>query len=97
MPAVLVLYRSTTGVTVRTKEAGAGWVDQTTFPITIHAGDVLGARAQSNGTVSVYLNSVLVGTVDASAWSMNASGGYIGATYNFSGGRFDNFSGGTMP
>lgn len=92
-----VTYSTTAGATVLTKELGGAWISQGIFPITINNGDVFGARAQSDGTVSVYLNSVLVGTVDASAWSMNASGGWIGVTYNYNGGRFDNFSGGTMP
>lgn len=94
---IKVTYSTTAGVTVWTKEVSGSWIAQTTFPNTINNGDVFGARAQSDGTVSVYLNSVLVGTVDVSSWSMNASGGWIGVTYNYNGGRFDDFSGGTMP
>ncbi len=101
--AIEVRYRTTDGVTIRTKEVGAGWVDQATFPVTFNTGDILGARAQQDGTVSVYLNGVLVGntnvTQGATPWptALAQGGGWIGATYNFAGGRFDDFSGGTMP
>ena len=47
------------------------------------SGDVLGARAQQYGSPYVFKNGVLVGRVDA--------------TNDVNNGRFDNFSGGTMP
>ena len=98
-----VRYRTTTGVTVRTKAANGAWIEQATFPATFNTNDVLGARAQADGTVSVYLNGVLVGSVNvtqgATPWSTTLAqgGGWIGATYSFNNGRFDNFSGGNMP
>lgn len=101
--AINVLYRASTGVTVRTKAPGGVWVDQITLPIAYATGDVMGARAQADGLVSVYKNGVLVGLINiaqgSKAWPADLvqGGGWIGATNSMSNGRFDNFSGGTMP
>lgn len=99
--AIDVRYSSEDGVQVRTKAPGQGWVIQTTLgSVVLNNGDRLGARALSNGTVIVYHNGDAVGDVNVTTGSnpwpatLAASGGSIGATYNFKGGKFDDFGGG---
>lgn len=63
--------------------------------VTFAALDVFGAEALSNGTVNVYKNSVLVGTVSVATWPFASFGGRIGLSVsNSSTTRFDNFGGG---
>jgi hypothetical protein len=86
---------------------GPGWVVHANFNgITFAAGDQLGARAQADGTVSVFKNGVLIGstriTTGTSPWpaSLAAGGGSIGVFYlepSPPPQGFDNFGGGTMP
>jgi PKD repeat protein len=65
--------------------------------ITFVAGDRFGARAFANGTVTVYRNATLIGTVSVSGWSFAASGGRIGVSVgNASTARFDDFGGGSI-
>ena len=99
--AIDVRYSSEDGVQVRTKAPGQGWVIQTTLGgVVLNNGDRLGARAFSNGTVIVYYNGDAVGDVNVTTgpnpWlaTLAASGGSIGTTYNFKGGKFDDFGGG---
>ena|GEM_PF-1194677 len=63
------------------------------------AGDKFGARAKSNGTVEVYKNGTLVGSVTvAGSWPYLALGGKIGlGASNASGTIFDDFGGGSLP
>lgn len=92
-------------VEIRTHEAGlAAWTSRASFPATFAAGDVLGARAQVDGSVSVYKNGVLVGSANvtsgAAPWptALAQAGGYVGVRFVSAGGaRFDDFGGGTMP
>jgi PKD repeat protein len=68
------------------------------IPATFQAGDQLGAQAQADGTVEVYRNSTLLGTVTvSSAWPYRGSGGriglwMIGADYTL----LDDFGGGAV-
>lgn len=107
---IAVSYDPTTGsVVVRTKESGqpvTSLVTQATFPATFAGGDRLGARTRPDGTVRIFKNTTLIGSVNlldtATPWSAaNISGGgrigvrFVGATStNFA--RFDNFGGGTV-
>ena len=74
------------------------WVRQgADLPVTFVNGDVFGARATSDGKVSVYRNGTLVGTRDVKSWPLYTLGGYIGmwcdrASNSF----FDNFGGGSV-
>jgi PKD repeat protein len=66
--------------------------------VTLASGNQFGARAFSDGTVQVYKNGAVVGTVSVAGWTFAGNGGRIGvSTYNSSGTRFDNFGGGTVP
>jgi hypothetical protein len=66
------------------------------MPVTIAAGDQLGARARADGAVDVYKNGALVGTATvASAWPYRANGGRIGLwTINANATIFDTMGGG---
>jgi hypothetical protein len=71
------------------------------------SGDQLGVRTKSDGSVAVYKNGVLVGSLNVTSgsnpWaaSLAGSGGRIGVDYNGATntnfGLFDNFGGGTLP
>jgi len=67
--------------------------------VSFAAGDKFGARAKSNGTVEVYRNGTLVGSVTVSgSWPYLALGGKIGlGASNASGTIFDDFGGGSLP
>jgi SdrD B-like domain/IPT/TIG domain len=81
---------------------------QTTFAATFAVNDKLGVRTQSDGSVSVFKNGVLVGTTNVTggthpwAASLAGSGGRIGVVYAGTGSppndaTFDDFGGGTLP
>lgn len=102
--AIAIRYSSEDGVQVRTKAPGQDWVIQALFGgVSLNNGDQLGARVTSDGTVVVYLNGDAVGEVNVTTgptpWPADlvANGGLIGVTYNFKGGRFDDFGGGDAP
>jgi PKD repeat protein len=91
-------------VVVSSYAPGTGWVQHGTVPATFTPGDELGAAIDAGGSVDVFQNKTLLGTVDASAWTFTGSGGRIGMT--FAGGAsspVDDFGGGaeglaiTMP
>ncbi len=65
--------------------------------VTFLNGDLLGARAAADGTVSLYRNGILLGTRNVSAWANSASGGYIGLlSWGGTTSAYDNFGGGTL-
>jgi PKD repeat protein len=65
--------------------------------VTFAAGDRFGARAFANGTVTVYRNTTLIGTVSVSGWPFAALGGRIGVSVgNATAARYDDFGGGTI-
>ncbi len=83
-------------VAVATYDAAAGgWVDRGAVPTTFVAGDRLGARAHANGTVDVFKNTTLLGTISTAGWAYNAQGGSLGLTLSAIGATFDDFGGGT--
>ena len=85
-------------IQVWTYSPAQGWVQRgANISVTLVNGDILGARARSNGTVEVYRNGILLGTRDVSAWTYSANGGYIGIWFYRSNRAFvDNFGGGTI-
>ena len=108
-----VSYKATTptAVEVRTKENGSNAIRlQGSIGATFAAGDQLGARALSDGTVLVYKNGVLLASFNvtspilANPWpAANSAGGgrlgirFVGAQNNTTNdARFDNFGGGNV-
>jgi hypothetical protein len=77
--------------------ANGTWQQQSDgIPATFQAGDRFGARARSDGTVEIYQNSTLIGSVTLdSSWPYRASGGRIGLEMPFAG-ALDDFGGGTL-
>jgi hypothetical protein len=107
---IKVVYENASGsVQIWTKEDRQDWVLQAAFGAIFVDGDVLGARAQADGTVSVFKNGALIGSRNLKAGStpwtdaLIAGGGQIGVWYSgidfvttgFDA-RFDDFGGGTM-
>jgi hypothetical protein len=108
---VEVRYDATTG-TVQgwSKSPDNGWVLHGAFAQPLVGGEVLGARLQTNGTVSVFLNGVLIGSTNLRSGSIPWSeafisgGGQLGVRFvgptSFAppnDALFDDFGGGTMP
>ncbi len=69
------------------------------IPVSFQAGDQFGARAKADGTVEVYKNGTLVGSVTvASTWPSVASGGRVGVwLVDAFTTAYDDFGGGTLP
>lgn len=107
---ILAAYHpSTQIISVRTRTPGQGWVTWAVFPATFAAGDRFGARAQSDGTVNVYKNGALVGSINLltgpTPWPaayVNGTG-RVGAWFTWPTGgsidsaQIDDFGGGTLP
>jgi hypothetical protein len=91
-------YPASGAAQVWTYAPSQGWVQRGgSITLNLANGDVLGARALSNGVVEVYKNGVLQGTRDVSAWTYNANGGYIGLwTVSGAAAYYDDFGGGTL-
>ena len=79
-----------------------------TFAATFAVNDQLGVRTQSDGSVTVFKNGILVGTTNVTggthpwAASLAGAGGRIGVIYAGTGdppndATFDDFGGGTLP
>jgi hypothetical protein len=108
---IKVVYENANGsVQIWTKEDRQEWVLQAAFGATFADGDVMGARAQADGTVSVFQNGLLIGSRNLRAGSapwadaLISGGGQIGVWYSgidfITTGidaRFDDFGGGDMP
>jgi hypothetical protein len=102
---VEVLFDGAAGVIrIRTLAPTQGTVARATFPATFAAGDLLGARAEPSGAVTVFKNGIPIGGADVSAapaWPGVLGGGRVGIRYGgatrINDGRLDNFGGGTMP
>lgn len=95
-------------VIVRTRAVLQGWITRATFTgVSFAANDQFGARALSDGTVTVFKNGVQIGIVNVTSgvnpWpaALAQGNGKIGVRFNgtTSGNdaRFDNFGGGNMP
>jgi hypothetical protein len=108
---IKVVYEDgNSSVQIWTKEDRQAWVLQAAFGATFADGDIMGARAQADGTVSVFHNGALIGSHNlksgAAPWAdaLIAGGGrngvwYWGIDFATTGidARFDDFGGGTMP
>ncbi|NOT33502.1 MAG: PKD domain-containing protein [Candidatus Eisenbacteria bacterium] len=84
-------------VRVSTYLPSTSWTQWAAFPTTMAVGDVLGARAFSNGMIQVMKNGALLGETTSGEWPFAANGGYLGLT--FAGAltsRLDDFGGGTI-
>ena len=65
--------------------------------VTFNAGDRLGARAFPDGTVQVFRNGVLLGSVSVAGWPYAALGGHIGVScVGATTTRFESFGGGSV-
>jgi hypothetical protein len=96
-------------IQVWTKSPANGWVLRGAFNAALIPGDVIGARVQTNGTVSVFQNGILIGSTNLRSgpipWSETFISGngqlgvrFIGPSFTPpNDARFDNFGGGTMP
>ncbi|MGD8626740.1 MAG: choice-of-anchor Q domain-containing protein, partial [Anaerolineae bacterium] len=107
---IKVVYEDASGsVQIWTKEDRADPVLQAALGVSFADGDVLGARAEMDGTVSVFKNGALIGSrnlkAGAQPWAdaRIAGGGQIGAWYagiDFAttgiDARFDDYGGGSM-
>jgi hypothetical protein len=92
---------------VYTKAYRQGTVLRATLPAGFVAGDQLGVRTQSDGSVTVFRNGVLVGSTNVATGSnhwaaaLAGAGGRIGVIYsgntNANDATFDDFGGGTLP
>ncbi|NJR53036.1 MAG: hypothetical protein HC780_29245 [Leptolyngbyaceae cyanobacterium CSU_1_3] len=69
------------------------------IPLTLQPGDQFGARAKSDGTVEIYKNGTLVGSVVVSAdWPHRAAGGGVGVwLIDAPTTVLDDIGGGTLP
>jgi hypothetical protein len=108
---VAVVYNATKGtVQIRTKAPGQPQVVHASFSgVTFGAGDMLGARALGDGTVTVFKNGVAIGgtnvTTGPTPWptALATDGGRIGVWFSGTDftppnhARFDDFGGGNMP
>jgi glucose/arabinose dehydrogenase len=83
-------------VGVNTYDPGQGWVGHGHYSgITFSAGDQLGARAYSDGTVEIYKNGALIGSESVASWPYYSLGGRLGLTLDSaSSSQLDNFGGG---
>mgnify|MGYP001324337977 CR=1 FL=1 len=88
-------------VVVEALVPSSGFQTLGSFPATMAPGGQLGARALSDGTVRVYVNCELVGTVDTTGAAGNTytnQGGRIGVWFhNTPNAAFDDFGGGNAP
>jgi PKD repeat protein len=92
-----VCYKATASrVTVNTFTPPSTWQSYGTISgVTFAPGNQFGARALSNGTVQVYKNGVLLGSVSVAGWPYAALGGRIGLSASrATSSRFDDFGGG---
>lgn len=81
-----------------TTNSGGSYTTRGTLNVSFASGDVLTAVAYSDGTVNVYKNGALVGTVSTSAAGAWTSGtGRIGMQLQSSNARVDDFKGGSLP
>jgi CSLREA domain-containing protein len=97
--AILVSYDAVgRQIVIEALAPGKGWRTVGTIPITMQNGDILGARANADGTVEVYVNCVRIGGGDTRPVTGNTyvgKGGRIGVWFHNTGGAFfDDFGGG---
>jgi 3',5'-cyclic AMP phosphodiesterase CpdA len=69
----------------------------TDIPVTFTNGDQLGARATSDGKITVFKNGISLSTCDVISWPDYARGGYLGLlAWGAPNATFDDFGGGSM-
>lgn len=85
-------------VQVWSYSSAQGWVQRgSDIAVSFANGDRFGARMSASGQVTVYRNSQVLATRDASAWTYATSTGYIGIwTDGASAAFLDDFGGGTV-
>jgi hypothetical protein len=103
---IKVVIRHDGRVQIWSKTANHAVVLRKTLSAVFHAGDKLGVRTASDGTLTVFRNGLAVGGANlrsgAGAWSASqaAAGGAIGITVTGAttarDARFDDFGGGTL-
>ena len=99
-----VFYDGTGNLVIKTKVGTSVVTQGAAIPATFAAGQTLGVRAQSDGTITIYkIDGGTLTTVATRNVATNASTNgrigvrVIGATAGAGAMRFDNFGGGTMP
>jgi hypothetical protein len=95
---VEIAYRPVLGrVEVTTFETTVNGTLRGVITATLQANDIFGARAKADGTVEVFRNGNLLGTINISAWPYNAYGGHVGLwLINATGTVLDDFGGGNQ-
>lgn len=85
-------------VQVWTYSSSQGWVQRgADIPVVLVNGDQFGARATTDGKVSVFRNGGLLGVRDVTGWLYTAFGGYIGLWFiNSANSLVDDFGGGDV-
>lgn len=82
---------------IESKVPPQDWVSLKTIPRVLRNGDQLGARARSNGTVSVYLNGIEIANANAGSFFVNR-GGRVGLWFSDAPSAIlDDFVGATIP
>jgi hypothetical protein len=107
---IRVMYTTGSQVVVETAAQSQGTLPRLTIPgISFVAGDTFGAQALADGTVNVYRNGQLIGTVNVrtgtTPWpqQLATGGGQVGVVFagttNTGAGNagVDDFRGGTLP
>jgi hypothetical protein len=85
-------------VQVYTFAPSQGWIKHgSDIQVAFVDGDQFGAKALADGSVEVYRNGNLIGTVDVSLWPYASSGGYLGMWFFNADAIVDDFGGGTVP
>ncbi len=94
-----VRYDATqSSIRVATYLPGSGWTNHgSAIPALLDDGDQLGARADSLGQVTVFVNGLTVGTASIAAWPYATLGGRIGFILSGTGANhYDDYGGGDV-
>ncbi len=93
--AVIISYNS--GQLQVWSAVTGNWTQHNGLNMQLVAGDVLGGRLRSNGSVEIYRNGALIATTSVGSWPHLNSTGYAGVwVVNGSGTAFDDFRVGTL-
>ncbi len=88
----------TSQLVVESFDPASGYVTHGAVPVTLAAGDVVGARARADGVMELYRNGVQTGSVSFASWAFAAQAGRVGMGWwgaNLATFRADDFGGGT--